>query len=219
MSLSKKEEKKEVLHKREEKYLIPDACRVPILYTIPKIHKDPLRPPGRPIIIGIQSINSILGEYVDKFIQPLVPQTQAFLRDTKHLIQILDTVQIDTSSSYLLATADVASLYMVINHDEAIQASKRALNKFGMLILKQNRFVLRCLAFGLQHNYYWHDYYRQLTGIGMGAKYAPSVANVFMSEWEETVIYANTPVQLVLYRRYIDDCIVMKVHLFSFLLD
>ena len=67
---------KGVLHKREFKYLVPDNCRVPIIYTIPKIHKDPLRPPGRPIINGIQSINARLGQYVDKFIQPLVPKNK-----------------------------------------------------------------------------------------------------------------------------------------------
>ena len=202
---------KGVIHKREQKYLVPDNCRVPIIYTIPKIHKDPLRPPGRPIINGIQSINSRLGQYVDKFIQPLVPQTRAYLRDTKHLIQILDTVKVDRSENYLLATADVSSLYTVINHIEAIQASKWALTKFGSLVSKQNRFVLRCLAFGLQHNYFWHrqKYYRQLNGIGMGAKYAPSVANVFMAEWEETAIYEDLPDQLILYKRFIDDCILI----------
>lgn len=126
---------------------------------------NPLRPPGRPIINGIQSITLRLGEYVDKFIQPLVPQTRAYLRDTKHLIQILDTVVMNTEQKYLIATADVASLYTVINHEEAIGATKWALNIFGRLISKQKRFVLRCLAYGLQHNYFWHnsEYYRQLT--------------------------------------------------------
>ena len=84
-------------------------CQVPIIYTVPKVHKDPLKPPGRPIINGIQSINLRLGEYVDKFIQPLVPQTRAYLRDTKHLIQILDSTVMESDCSYLLATADVAS--------------------------------------------------------------------------------------------------------------
>ena len=49
---------KGILNKKEYKYLVPDTCRVPIIYTIPKIHKDAQKPPGRPIINGIQSINS-----------------------------------------------------------------------------------------------------------------------------------------------------------------
>lgn len=182
---------KNILTKKEEKYLIPETCRVPIIYIVPKIHKNPLYPLGRPIINGIQSINARLGEYVDSFMQPLVPQTKSFLRDTKHLRQILDTVEVNAQEQYPIATADVASLYTIIDHEEAIQASKWALDKWSDLVSKQKGFILRCLAYGLQHNYFWYnmEYYRQLNGVGMGAKYAPSVANIFMDKWEEEILY------------------------------
>lgn len=180
-----------ILTKKESKYLVPDTCRVPIIYTVPKIHKNLEQPPGRPIINGIQSINARLGEYVDKFLQPLVPQTKAYLRDTKHLIQILETLTLVPEEKYIIATADVASLYTVIDHSDAIEASKWAMDQFSHLISKQKRFILRSLAFGIQHNYFWYgeNYYRQLTGIGMGAKYAPSVANDFMAKWEDEAIF------------------------------
>lgn len=32
--------KKDILNKKEGKYLIPESCRIPVIYTIPKIHKD-----------------------------------------------------------------------------------------------------------------------------------------------------------------------------------
>lgn len=85
------------------------------------------------------------------------------------------------------------------------------MDKFSNLISKQKRFIFRSLAFGLQHNYFWYnaDYYRQLPGIGMGAKYAPSVANVFMAKWEEEAIFSDVPENLILYKRFIDDCIVI----------
>lgn len=178
---------------------------------VPKIHKNLEQPPWKPIINGIQSLNARLGEYVDKFLQPLVPNTSAYLRDTKHLIQILDNIVLKPEEKYLIATADVASLYTVIDHNDAIQASKWAMGKFSNLISKQRRFILSSLAFGLQHNYFWYnaEYYRQLSGIGMGAKYAPSVANIFMARWEEEAIYSNVPENLILYKRFIDDCIVI----------
>lgn len=178
---------------------------------MPKIHKNLELPPGRPIINGIQSINARLGEFVDTFLQPLVPNTNAYLRDTKHLIQILGNIALKPDEKYLIATADVASLYTVIDHSDAIEASKWAMDKFSNLISKQKRFILRSLAFELQHNYFWHnaDYYRQLTGIGMGAKYAPSVANIFMTKWEEEAIYSDVPENVILYKRFIDDCIVI----------
>lgn len=175
--LSKKEDK-------EDKYLVPDTCRVPVIYTVPKLHKDQVKPPGRPIINGIQSINSRLGEYVDNYLQPLVLKTPAYLKDMKHLIQELKKIAIQPDQKYILVTADVSSLYTNIGHENAISATKWAMNKFSNLVSKQKRFILRCLAFGLEHNYFWFnlDYYRQLNGIGMGVKYAPSVANLFMAE-------------------------------------
>lgn len=52
----------------------PIACRKPIIYFLPKIHKDPVRPQGRPIINGIESICSRLGQCINYFLQPLVTQ-------------------------------------------------------------------------------------------------------------------------------------------------
>lgn len=51
--------------------------------------------------------------------------------------------------------------------------------------------------------------FRQLSGIGIGAKYASSVANIFMAKWEEEVIYADVPENVILYERFLDDCIVI----------
>lgn len=39
----------------------------------------------------------------------------------------------------------------------------------------------------------------------MGARFAPSVANIFMALWEEDFVFGSRPVQLVCYQRYIDD--------------
>ena len=43
----------------------------------------------------------------------------------------------------------------------------------------------------------------------MGAKYAPSVANIFLNHWEEEQIYSVERKNLRLYRRYIDDTIIV----------
>lgn len=56
-----------VLNLREKRYLVPSACRIPVIYTLPKIHKDAKLPPARPIVNGIGSITGRLGEYLDKF--------------------------------------------------------------------------------------------------------------------------------------------------------
>lgn len=40
---------------------------------------------------------------------------------------------------------------------------------------------------------FWNDgeYYLQRRCVAMGAKYVPSVANIFMTKWEEKTIYGR----------------------------
>lgn len=65
------------------------------------------------------------------------------------------------------------------------------------------------IEFTLTHNYfsYLGDSYRQVRGTAMGARFAPSYANLFMGFWEDQCIWANNPfaANLALYVRYIDD--------------
>lgn len=46
----------------------------------------------------------------------------------------------------------------------------------------------------------------------MGAKFAPSYANLFMEKWEEEYLFLeNNPFSehIITYKRYIDDCIIL----------
>ncbi|XP_077342840.1 uncharacterized protein LOC143987733 [Lithobates pipiens] len=59
------------------------------------------------------------------------------------------------------------------------------------------------------HNYFWYGgkFYSQKRGVAMGAKFAPSIANLFMGEWEDKKIFSVKRQELLIYRRYIDDLI------------
>lgn len=61
--------------------------------------------------------------------------------------------------------------------------------------------------FAMVHNYMWYNdsYYLQTRGVAMGAKFVPSLANLFMVRWEEGVIYSEITPKLLFWRRYIDD--------------
>ena len=202
--------KKDILNKKESKYLMPETCRTPVIYTVPKIHKSRENPPGRPIVNGIDSLTARMGQYIDYFIQPAVQATPAHLKDTKHILQLLDTVPVSEGRT-LIATADVTSLYTIVQHHDACFAVKWLLRKFSNLICPQRKFLIKCLDLCLKCNYFWYDqnFYHQAIGIAMGAKFAPSVANAFMALWEESAIYENTPTELSLYKRYIDDIIIL----------
>lgn len=59
--------KKKILSKKAE-YLNPTSYHTPVIYFLPKIHKDINNPPGRPIVNGVDSLSSRLGQYLDIFL-------------------------------------------------------------------------------------------------------------------------------------------------------
>ena len=187
--------------------MTPSSVRIPTIYTLPKIHKDPLNPPARPIVNGIGSVTSRLGQYLDQFLQGSVQKTRAYLKDTKDLLQSLQSVQLSGKNEVYLVTADVTSLYTVIQHDDALLALNWTLSQRDDLPHHQKVFLRDVLDFCLSHNYFWFDnrFYTQKKGVAMGAKFAPSIANLFMGEFEDKFVFFNRRVELLFYRRFIDD--------------
>ncbi|KAM4050614.1 uncharacterized protein ACNLHF_017504 isoform 2-T2 [Anomaloglossus baeobatrachus] len=72
-------------------------------------------------------------------------------------------------------------------------------------------FLLDLCSFALNHNYFLFDrqYYRQTSGVAMGARFAPSYANLFLGWWEATVVYRSEFFERFVthWRRFIDDVI------------
>lgn len=92
---------------------------------LPKVHKDPHNPPGRPIISNNDTISEPASKYVDFYIKPFVSKLPSFLQDTTHSLNKLPELK-DVGSSYLVRI-DVESLYTNIVHNEGLEASKHYL--------------------------------------------------------------------------------------------
>lgn len=71
--------RKGIITKKKLEFLIPLAPRMPIIYYLPKVHKNQLHLLGQLIVSGIDSVTSHIGKFVDNFLQPLVTKTLAFL--------------------------------------------------------------------------------------------------------------------------------------------
>lgn len=136
--------KKDILNKKESNTLY--QSHVEFRLSVPKIHKSKENTPSRPIVNGIDSLTSRMGQYIDYFIQPAVQHTQAYLKDSKHLLQLLDTVPV-LEGRTLLATADVALLYTLIQHHDACSVTKWLLRNHSNLICKQGKYLIKCLDF------------------------------------------------------------------------
>lgn len=114
-----------ILDNKEAQYLIPREPCTPVLYIVPKIHKNKDKPPGRPIINGIGSLYSRVGEYLDIYLQPLVIRGRSYLKDSRELIKSLSTIEVTDAT--LMVTVDIESLYTNIKPNDATVAVKQAL--------------------------------------------------------------------------------------------
>ena len=184
----------------------PSPPRTPLFYFLPKIHK-PNNPP-RPIISGCDSPTDRISKYLTSIFQPIAESQPTYLKDTKHLLQLIQNQPTLTHDTFLV-TADVSSLYTSIPHDEGINAILTALNTHRHNLpphTPNNTIIKQFLQFILKGNYFdfLNKHYKQIQGTAMGTKMAPPYANIFMHEIEKQLTNTHTE-QLLLWIRYIDD--------------
>lgn len=180
--------------------------RTSLFYFLPKIHK-PNNPP-RPIISGIDSPTDQCSKFLTLILQPIAEAQPSYLRDTKHLLQIIRDNPTINQDTYLV-TADVTSLYTNIPHDEGITTILTAIDEHRHLtptFTPDNEIIKLILTFILKRNYFdfMDKHYKQTQGTAMGTKMAPPYANIYMSYFEKPLINTYTH-NILLWKRYIDD--------------
>ena len=171
-------------------YLLPSNPRPGRFYLLPKIHKGVLPPPGRPIVSAIGSPTEKISEFLDFFLQPTLSSIPSYVKDTGHFLYILQNLG-PFSKDTLLVTYDVASLYTNIPLTEAERSVACTLifsrppnaKPSNQSLLKLLRLVFQGNIFTFSDGDKLH-YYLQTNGVSMGSKCAPSVACVYMGDFE-----------------------------------
>ncbi|CAJ0933917.1 unnamed protein product [Ranitomeya imitator] len=160
---------------------------------------------------GIGSIFERPCIYVDHFLQPLVTSLKSYTRDSTHLLQLIEDCVVP--EDVLLISMDVEALYTSIAHSAGIHAVTYFLAKSTGGITEHDRFILSLLYFILDKNYFVFDrkFFRQLSGTAMGARCAPSYANLFLGWWEETTVFLHPlfGTMACTWQRYIDDILMI----------
>ena len=199
----------EWLTDKERDFLTPPHPRAAVFYLLPKIHKNPHTPPGRPIISGIGTITEPASKYIDFIIKPLTSSLRSYLHDTTDVLNKLEAIH-SVNDTTFLATMDVNSLYTNIDHKEGLEALHHFLQKRADNTAPPTDFVLALTEWTLNSNIFLFQdqHYRQVKGTAMGAAFAPNYAGLFMGLWEERHIFGtNNPFKdcIKWYGRYIDD--------------
>ncbi|XP_077137512.1 uncharacterized protein LOC143803305 [Ranitomeya variabilis] len=188
-------------------FLIKKDPITPIFYVLPKIHKRLNKPPGRPIVSLTDSVLSPLSMVLEKILTPLVKTTRSFVLDTNDFIQVIRSLG-PMSSSSLLITWDVNSLYTSIVHEKGMAATDRLLSD-NKVDFKIRHLCADLLGLVLKENYFMcqDTFYAQQQGTAMGANVAPPYAVAYMAAFESDYVYDHPLFKdhCKVWRRYIDD--------------
>ena len=68
--------------------LTPDPPRIPVFYTLTKIHKP--TPVGRPIISGCSGPTKRISAFVDHLVQPIAELQASYLKDTTDFLNFIE---------------------------------------------------------------------------------------------------------------------------------
>jgi len=209
------------IDKKRHDFLLQKTPKAGKFYLLPKIHKNILPPPGRPIVSQIGSPTEKISGYLDFFIQPFLQKIPSYLKDTGHFLHIIEETNKlgKLPENTLLVTLDVTSLYTNIPIIEAKRAVAKALHDLrGSNATPSNQRLIELLDLILKHNIFTFStgqeilYFLQIIGIAMGTKAAVAIANIFMHFFETNFFSKSHLPSPFLYKRFIDDIFMIWTH-------
>ncbi len=181
--------------------------RVPLFYGIPKLHKPPNEnglPPIRPIVSHTNSILSNTAKLIDHILQPLAQSYPDHLLNSTELVSKLAELKIQETIT--LVSMDVKNLYPSIPQLECLQVIHQELLSNQHMLICDPNLIMQLLEFNLRNNFFEFANlcFFQKSGIAMGAAFAPTAANIFMSVLTRNFL-KTTQEHPILIARYIDD--------------
>ena len=130
---------------------------------------------------------------------------KSYIKDSGHLMSLLENTPVPNDC--ILVTVDVKSLYLNIPHTDGIKAVLNRLYRTKsladqMAIPQDTMTDLLKMFYNKTTSNLQTKSPTKSKGTTMGTKMAPSYANIFMAEREETLL-ANYPTKPLLWKRYI----------------
>ena len=187
--------------------LLEEAPTPPRMKGLPKIHKPNI--PMRPITSGIGSAPHRLARQLAKPLsQTLGSISTAHLKNSTDLIERLKSINFQKKK---LASFDVKALFTNVPSEEALQATRRAIENISeeeLPLNKDDYIKLISLCIGYNCFTFEGKEYVQHRGLAMGFPISAVIASLFMENLEEDKLIP------IMGRgsnwfRYVDDIIVV----------
>ena len=179
----------------------PNPPRIPVFYTLTKIHKPTLT--GRPIISGCEGPTERISSFIDHILQPIAKAQKSYLKDTTDFINFIQRTKVQQNT--ILVSMDVTSLYTNIPQEEGINTVCIAYEDFyknktpipSNLLRNMLRLILQENSFHFNRRNYL-----QTHGTAMGTKMAVAFANIFMSAVESEIIGKSNVEEIISFYPY-----------------
>jgi len=189
-----------------KKLVVKNSAKLSTYRINLKIHKAKFG--IRPIVNCKNNATSKLSLFIEELLKPIVRNTESFLQDSQHLLQICDKIVLD-DSEYYIYSCDFESLYTNIDLKLAMDLIIETLlennisnQNFDIIAIK----TILNLIFTQNYFSYKDEFFIQLDGIAMGIICGPSIANIVVAKLEKSWLFIHKP---LIYRRYIDDIIII----------
>jgi hypothetical protein len=200
-SLKKQKKLDPILYRR----IYPSGSRPGLLYGLPKVHKKGT--PLRPIMSAVGSPVHGLAQYMVPILAPIT--TNEFT--VSNSLLFADEIRTLHPEKLHLASYDVSSLFTNVPLEETIEIIIQA-NLKGKLHktfkTPQLRKILSLCTSECKFLFNG-DTYEQKDGVAMGSPLGPTLANIFMVDFEEKYVKtAPDNIKPAFYKRYVDDILV-----------
>jgi hypothetical protein len=200
---------KKIIKQEEKPRLINMNPRAPHLYGTIKVHK-----PGQPIrpIVNWKNCPAYkLAKHLNSILINTLQLPNAFnVENTNKLAHLLQLIEIDDNTK--ICSFDIENMYTNIPTNELPNIIGNILNKNHIIPHESKIEINNLLSIILQQNYITHNgkWYKQNTGLAMGAPTSAILAEVFIQYLEHTNIWdILRKHQLIDYCRYVDDILII----------
>ena len=179
-------------------------------YLLPKIHKDPSAwpspnmPPGRPIVSNVNSESSAVSKYIDSFLNPLANKHPSYIKNSFDLVKKIRGLELEESE--FLVTADITSLYTNMDNQLTLDAVAKQFSLYpdqkrpDLAILDLLKLLLESNDFS-----FGEGIFLQKMGCSMGLSCSPSLANIFLIDFDQKAM-EGFKIKPRIFFRYLDDC-------------
>ena len=193
------------------------------LYFLRKVHKSPHK--LRPIVSASAGPTENISAHLVRLLGPHQEDIPSLVRNSLQVVNHLEGLDLGEHRGLILVTFDVESLYPSIPQGPGIEMALQRVfpttPPTSREHLRKNmaRDFLRIIL-GDNHFTFEEHFYTQKSGVAMGTKCAPHLANLFMASLEEKALIRWKGTPPLQWWRFLDDVLMLwdgsmeELHLF-----